>query len=146
MGGPSSGRRRGQPNAATTRRDAEIVRLREQGLTLAEIGRRFGIKYSTVAAALKRMGYEEGPRPRGFAAIPPERQREIASQGGKTAQARGTGHRFDSEEAREARSKGGKATRARGTAHRFTVQEALAAGSKGGRGKQKRQADEVGEG
>ena len=56
MGGPGSGRRRGTRNKALADRDAGILRLRQEGLTLTEIGRRFGIKYSTVAAALKRMG------------------------------------------------------------------------------------------
>jgi len=38
----------------------------------------------------------------------PERQREIASQGGKAAQASGRGRRFTSEEAKAAGKKGGK--------------------------------------
>ena len=45
----------------------------------------------------------------GFAAIDPERQREIASLGGKAAQASGRARRFSSEEARAAGRKGGKA-------------------------------------
>lgn len=44
---------------------------------------------------------------RGFSAMDAERQREIASAGGKAAHARGTAHRFDGEEAREAGRKGG---------------------------------------
>jgi hypothetical protein len=131
-------RRRGTPNKARAERDAEIVRLRQEGLTLAEIGRRFGIKHHTVAAALKRMGYEGGPKPVGFAAVPPEKRREIGSRGGKAAQARGTAHRFDSAEAAAAGRKGGKATQSRGTGHRFTVKEARAAGSKGGRGNKRK--------
>ena len=35
---------------------------------------------------------------RGFAALSPERRREIASQGGKAAQATGKGHRWSPEE------------------------------------------------
>jgi len=49
------------------------------------------------------------PAPRGFAAIPPELQRRIASLGGRTAHERGTAHRFTSAEAREAGRKGGVA-------------------------------------
>ncbi len=39
---------------------------------------------------------------RGFASMDPERQREIASQGGKAAHESGNAHEFTSEEAREA--------------------------------------------
>ena len=45
---------------------------------------------------------------KGFAAMDPERQREIASEGGRTAHMRGTAHEFDSEEARKAGQKGGQ--------------------------------------
>lgn len=48
---------------------------------------------------------------RGFASMDPQRQKEIASLGGRTAHARGTAHQFTSEEARAAGSKGGKAKR-----------------------------------
>jgi general stress protein YciG len=47
---------------------------------------------------------------RGFAAMDPEEQRRIASEGGKAAHEKGTAHEFDSEEAREAGRKGGKAS------------------------------------
>lgn len=53
------------------------------------------------------------PKPKlkkGFAVISPERRREIASLGGKAAQAKGTGHRYNSDEARLAGLKGGKAS------------------------------------
>jgi hypothetical protein len=50
---------------------------------------------------------------RGFAAIGPERQREIASLGGKAAHAKGTAHEFTPEQAREAGRKGGLAAQAR---------------------------------
>ena len=40
----------------------------------------------------------------------PEKQREIASKGGKAAHEKGTAHEFDSEEAQRAGSKGGKAS------------------------------------
>jgi general stress protein YciG len=46
---------------------------------------------------------------RGFAGMDPQRQREIASEGGRAAHASGHAHEFDSREAREAgsRSHGG---------------------------------------
>ncbi|KAF1043617.1 KGG domain-containing protein [Xylophilus sp.] len=48
---------------------------------------------------------ESGGSNRGFAAIDPERQREIASQGGKAAHESGNAHEFTSQEAREAGAK-----------------------------------------
>jgi general stress protein YciG len=51
--------------------------------------------------------------PRGFAVMSPERQRQIASMGGRTAHEKGTAHRYTSEEAREAGRKGGAARAAR---------------------------------
>lgn len=53
---------------------------------------------------------------RGFAAMDEEKQREIASKGGKTAHEKGTAHQFTSEEAREAGRKGGQASRGGGAA------------------------------
>src|SRR5204863_6832587 len=46
---------------------------------------------------------------RGFAAMDSEKQREIASKGGRAAHAKGTAHEFTAEEAREAGRKGGEA-------------------------------------
>ena len=46
---------------------------------------------------------------RGFAGMDEDKQREIASKGGKAAHEKGTAHEFDSEEAREAGRKGGQA-------------------------------------
>lgn len=48
-----------------------------------------------------------GTKKRGFASLPKELQREIASKGGKAAHQSGNAHRFTSEEAREAGRKGG---------------------------------------
>ncbi|HEV7331835.1 MAG TPA: KGG domain-containing protein [Flavisolibacter sp.] len=45
---------------------------------------------------------------RGFAAMSPERQREIASQGGRAAHQQGVAHEWSTEEAREAGKKGGQ--------------------------------------
>ena len=44
---------------------------------------------------------------RGFASMDPNKQREIASKGGKAAHEKGTGHEWTKEEAREAGRKGG---------------------------------------
>ncbi len=46
---------------------------------------------------------------RGFASMSPEKQRELASRGGKAAHAKGTAHEFSREEAVEAGRKGGAA-------------------------------------
>ena len=46
---------------------------------------------------------------RGFASMDPEKQRQIASKGGKAAHEKGTAHEFTPEEAREAGRKGGEA-------------------------------------
>ncbi|OZI23435.1 hypothetical protein CAL26_08265 [Bordetella genomosp. 9] len=44
-------------------------------------------------------------KPRGFAAMGPEFQREIAAQGGRAAHRLGKAHRFTSQEARAAATK-----------------------------------------
>ena len=69
---------------------------------------------------------------RGFASMDPEKQRAIASKGGKIAHQRHAAHEFTREEAREAGRKGGRVAHERGTAHQFTPQEAREAGRKGG--------------
>src|SRR5215510_11067900 len=46
--------------------------------------------------------------PRGFAAMSAERQREIASKGGRAAHSKGTAHHFSRDEARAAGRKGGQ--------------------------------------
>lgn len=51
-------------------------------------------------------------KPRGFAALSPERRREIASSGGKAAHEQGKAHQFTSEEGREAGRLGGQAVSA----------------------------------
>jgi general stress protein YciG len=44
---------------------------------------------------------------RGFATMDPEKQKQIASNGGKAAHAQGKAHKYTAEEAREAGKKGG---------------------------------------
>ena len=48
------------------------------------------------------MAHERKGRGRGFASMDPQKQREIASKGGRAAHMQGTAHEWSSEEAREA--------------------------------------------
>ena len=48
---------------------------------------------------------------RGFASMSPEKQREIASKGGRAAHQKGTAHEWTSDEARTAGRKGGQVSR-----------------------------------
>jgi general stress protein YciG len=50
-------------------------------------------------------------KPRGFAAMSKEKQKLIASKGGKTAHKLGKAHQFTSEEAKRAGKIGGKKSR-----------------------------------
>ena len=59
--------------------------------------------------ASNNQGNQSGKSNRGFASMDPQRQREIASEGGRAAHEKGTAHEFTSEEAREAGRKGGMA-------------------------------------
>lgn len=45
---------------------------------------------------------------RGFAAMDPQKQREIASKGGRAAHEKGTAHEWTAEEARQAGRMGGQ--------------------------------------
>lgn len=51
---------------------------------------------------------KKGKGQQGFASMPKDRQREIASKGGRAAHQQGTAHEWDSEEAREAGRRGGQ--------------------------------------
>lgn len=84
-----------------------------------------GEQHGEVSHPPSRVAEEKAPEQprkkarRGFAAMSPEKQREIASLGGKAAHAKGTAHEFSPEEAREAGRKGGQAAqRARQAAQR----------------------------
>jgi general stress protein YciG len=70
----------------------------------------------------------KGTSQRGFASMDEEKQREIASKGGRAAHEKGTAHEFTLEEAREAV----RADHEKGTAHEFSSEEAREAGRKGG--------------
>jgi general stress protein YciG len=81
---------------------------------------------------MPNQGQHGGGSNRGFASMDEEKQREIASIGGKAAHEKGTAHEFTPEEAREAGSKGGKVAHEKGTAHEWDSEEAREAGRKGG--------------
>jgi len=70
---------------------------------------------------------------RGFAAMDPEKQREIARRGGRAAHEKGTAHEFSTDEAREAGRKGGIAVSA-------DRQHMAQIGSEGGRRRGARKA------
>jgi len=53
-------------------------------------------------------GNERSSIKKGFSSMDPEHQREIASEGGKTAHEKGKAHEWNSEEARKAGRKGGE--------------------------------------
>ncbi len=63
--------------------------------------------------ASNNQGNQGGKSNRGFASMDPQRQREIASEGGRAAHEKGTAHEFTSDEAREAGRKGGMASHRR---------------------------------
>ena len=50
---------------------------------------------------------------RGFRSMDPDKQREIASKGGRAAHQKGTAHEWTREEARQAGRKGGRASHGR---------------------------------
>jgi uncharacterized protein len=65
-----------------------------------------------IAAAKDRMmNNGERKERRGFASMSPEKQREIASKGGRAAHQKGTAHEWTSDEARNAGRKGGQISR-----------------------------------
>ncbi|HEU5343068.1 MAG TPA: KGG domain-containing protein [Ktedonobacterales bacterium] len=57
------------------------------------------------------MAHERKGRRRGFAAMDPKKQREIASKGGRAAHEHGSAHEWTSDEARMAGRKGGGSSR-----------------------------------
>jgi len=75
-----------------------------------------------------------GTSNRGFASMDPERQRAIASEGGKAAHQKGTAHEFTSEEARRAGSMSHGNRQAEQTASRSggSEEQGSKPGAKGG--------------
>ena len=57
------------------------------------------------------MNTPERKERRGFASMSPEKQREIASKGGRAAHEKGTAHEWTADEARSAGRKGGQVSR-----------------------------------
>jgi uncharacterized protein len=62
---------------------------------------------------------------RGFASMSPEKQREIASKGGRAAHEKGTAHEWTADEARSAGRRGGQVSR--GGRGRLVASDAAAA-------------------
>jgi DNA-binding NarL/FixJ family response regulator len=83
MGGRGSGRK------PDTERDREIARLYAGGLSLKEVGRRFGLSPEGVQSALRRLGVPRcPPGPCTLAALPAEERRRIAVKAGQASAAR----------------------------------------------------------
>jgi general stress protein YciG len=59
----------------------------------------------------KKTVQNETKERRGFASMSPEKQREIASKGGRAAHEKGTAHEWSADEARSAGRKGGQISR-----------------------------------
>jgi len=75
---------------------------------------------------------EQRKERRGFASMSPEKQREIASKGGRAAHEKGTAHEWTADEARNAGRKGGQVSRGgRGRLLAVTDAAAPASGSDG---------------
>lgn len=70
-------------------------------------------------------------KPRGLAAVSPERRREISRMGGHAANAAGVRHRFNPETARAAGQKAAAKLHAEGKAYQWTPEAAREAGLKG---------------
>jgi general stress protein YciG len=72
-------------------------------------GRRVAKSYP-IGGATVNMNTNRKER-RGFASMSPEKQREIASKGGRAAHEKGTAHEWTADEARTAGRKGGQVSR-----------------------------------
>ena len=83
-----------------------------------------------------------GGQARGFAAMNQEKQREIASKGGRAAHAKGTAHEFTSDEARQAGRKGGESV-SKDREHMAEIGREGGKQSRGG-GRTRRQSDNEG--
>jgi hypothetical protein len=82
-------------NGAQRMRSGELFQLKEMTMASSKEGNK---------QSGSKGGQGSGTSNRGFASMDPERQREIASEGGKAAHQKGTAHEFTSEEARRAGS------------------------------------------
>lgn len=84
-----------------------------------------------------------GTSKRGFASMNEEKQRQIASKGGKAAHEKGTAHEFTSEEARAAGRKGGEAV-SRDRQHMAAIGREGGQSSRGGGGNRVRSVTRTG--
>jgi uncharacterized protein len=99
---PSRGRSTGNGHGAQS---ASFER--EEPRQVAVEGRSaFGDQSTSASSRKGRNG--NGTSHRGFAAMDQNKQREIASKGGRAAHVKGTAHQWSSDEAREAGRKGGE--------------------------------------
>jgi general stress protein YciG len=73
--------------------------------------RKIASNWANVERCLEVHVFEIRKARRGFASMSAEKQREIASKGGRAAHAKGTAHEWSAEEARRAGRKGGQASR-----------------------------------
>ena len=90
------------------------------------------------APSAERPQQEAGDEaPRGFAAMSAEDRKKLGSKGGKTAHARGTANKFNSESA----SVAGRRPHEKGTAHKWTSEQAREAGRKCGSALRRRRGD-----
>ena len=80
---------------------------------MSEIRNENGEFTGTMEPATSNMETKRSSR-RGFAAMDPERQRRIASEGGRAAHQQGVAHQWTTEEARAAGRKGGQNSRSGG--------------------------------
>ena len=83
-------------------------------------GQRSGGMNATSANGSSSSSERKGTSRRGFASMDPNRQKEIASKGGRAAHAKGTAHEWSADEAREAGRKGGE-TVSRDRAHMAAI-------------------------
>ncbi|MDQ3212660.1 MAG: hypothetical protein M3Q85_08290 [Acidobacteriota bacterium] len=80
-----------------------VVQMRAQSGSKTESGIMDDVSKNRTAGERKER--------RGFASMTPEKQREIASKGGRAAHQKGTAHEWTSDEARSAGRKGGQISR-----------------------------------
>jgi len=99
---PSRGHSNENGNGA---RSASALIEREEPRQVVVEGRSAFGDQSTSASSRKG---RNGTSHRGFAAMDQEKQREIASKGGRAAHVKGTAHQWSSDEARAAGRKGGE--------------------------------------
>lgn len=133
---PTSSRRRSQSGS---RRGFAAMDPEER----REIARRGGEASHGGRGRVGRSRYEDeergfrsrgrgGDGRRGFAAMDPEEQREIARMGGEASHEYGRAHEWDTREARRWGSEGGRAAHEHGRAHEWDPEEAREAGRRGG--------------